>query len=114
MGLNVMMDSTMFLEGWHPCIETAMRNYNNSCTLKTYMQTQWLPKYYFIDFGISRQYNPANELPFEALIEGGNRTVPEFQGNGATTLCDLFPTDVYYIGNLIRIHVYKNLKIGFY
>jgi len=102
MGLNIMMDGTMFPEGWHPCVETATRDYDNSRTLKTYTRTQRPPKYYFIDFGISQQDDPANELPLETLIEGGNRTVPEVQGNGATTLCDLFPTDVYYIGNLIR------------
>ncbi|KAJ6543681.1 hypothetical protein B0H10DRAFT_2134463 [Mycena sp. CBHHK59/15] len=46
------------------------------------------PKYYLIDFGISRRYKPEQLPP------------PEFRNS--YTPCDPFPTDIYYIGNLIR------------
>ena len=57
-------------------------------------------KYYFIDFGISRKYDPADLPPREPPIFGGDRSVPEF--NKSDEPCDPFPTDIYYVGNLIR------------
>jgi hypothetical protein len=94
----MMEASGMFPQGFHPLFQNKDRDFNNSATHFT--RTRCPPKYYFIDFGISRQYDPANGPPRELPIEGGDRTVPEFQA--ATGPCDPFPTDVYYLGNLIR------------
>ncbi|KAJ7162140.1 hypothetical protein C8R46DRAFT_1282644 [Mycena filopes] len=66
-----------------------------------YTRTRLPVKYYFIDFGLSRQYTPAQGPPFrEDIIQGGDKSVPEFAGDNF--VCDPFPTDIYYLGNLIR------------
>lgn len=63
-------------------------------------------RYYFIDFGISRRYNP-DDGPFrEPPIPGGDKSVPEFRDwNGQ--LLDPFSTDVYYLGNMLQNAVLK-------
>jgi hypothetical protein len=96
---NIMMEaSAMFPQGFHPLLQNQEREFTDEA--KHFTRTQHPPKYYFLDFGISRRYDPANGPPLELPIEGGDRTVPEFQdGDGP---CDPFPTDVYYLGNLIR------------
>ena len=96
---NLMLDPTsLYPESFHP----VERNLNISCSgfAKHFTRTQRPPKYYFIDFGISRQYNPANTQPREIPIWGGDKEVPEFQNSNEP--CDPFPTDVFYIGNAIR------------
>ncbi|KAF4622391.1 hypothetical protein D9613_009142 [Agrocybe pediades] len=67
---------------------------------KYYTRTQRPPKYYIIDFGLSRQYDASNTAPLEDIIHGGDRTVPEFQTSVDPQ--NPFWTDVYYAGNLIR------------
>lgn len=57
-------------------------------------------KYYIIDFGLSRQYAANNASPQEMPIYGGDRTAPEFRN--PCEPYDPFPTDIYYIGNLMR------------
>ncbi|KAJ3490984.1 hypothetical protein NLI96_g1044 [Meripilus lineatus] len=61
-------------------------------------------KYYFIDFGISRKYDANGGPPLELPISGGDRSVPEFQGEGSYEPVNPFPTDIYYLGNMIRLH----------
>jgi hypothetical protein len=57
-------------------------------------------KYYIIDFGLSRRYEPA-ELPArEQEIRGADPSPPEFQTD--EEFFDPFPTDIYYIGNMVR------------
>ncbi|KAL1945766.1 hypothetical protein VTO73DRAFT_1768 [Trametes versicolor] len=63
-------------------------------------------KYYFIDFGLSRRYDPKDDPPREHPILGGDKSVPGFQ-NWNGELLDPFPTDIYYLGNLIRIKIMK-------
>jgi hypothetical protein len=94
-----MMDgSQMFPKGYHP------QSIENTLDLKGtpthYTRTQRPPKYYLIDFGISRKYDPADGPPLEAPILGGDRSAPEFKKS--TDPCNPFPTDIYYIGNLIK------------
>ncbi|EIW62677.1 uncharacterized protein TRAVEDRAFT_43020 [Trametes versicolor FP-101664 SS1] len=65
-------------------------------------------KYYFIDFGLSRRYDPMDGPPREHPIRGGDKSVPEFQpGVWKGELLDPFPTDIYYLGNLIRMDIMK-------
>jgi hypothetical protein len=108
MGLNIMMDGPMYPDGWHPCL--TYRNRDATENAKHYTRTERPPKYYFIDFGISRRYNPKDGPPLEDPIFGGDKTVPEFQTSIAP--CNPFPTDVYYLGNMIRLDFIKD-KIGF-
>ncbi|KAJ6507304.1 hypothetical protein C8R47DRAFT_1239109 [Mycena vitilis] len=67
-------------------------------------RTQAPPKYHLIDFGISVRFDP-DVLPHTAYaIEGGDKSPPEFIDGQAADFVpvDPFPTDVYYLGNLIR------------
>jgi hypothetical protein len=63
-------------------------------------RTKHPPRYFFIDFGVSRHYR-ADELPvLEPIVKGGDKSAPEHKDLDAR--CDPFPTDVYYLGNVIR------------
>ncbi|KII92699.1 hypothetical protein PLICRDRAFT_481591 [Plicaturopsis crispa FD-325 SS-3] len=106
---NVMMDATpLYPIPYHP-YDTAMRR-DYTGLAKHYTRTQRPVKYYIIDFGISRRYNPADGPPLEYPIWGGDKTVPEFQTS--LDACDPFPTDVYYLGNMIRDE-FINKRYGF-
>jgi hypothetical protein len=99
MALNIMMDpSKLYPQSYHP------RRIDKSCdfngTAKHMTRTKQPPKYYFIDFGLSGRYNPENGPPLEYPIRGGDKTVPEFRD--LERPCNPFPTDIYYIGNMIR------------
>jgi len=94
-----MMDASgMYPRGFHPRLQN--RNPGFTGSAKHLTRTQHPPKYFFVDFGIARRYDPVNGPPQELPIEGGDKTVPEFQASDGP--CDPFPTDVYYLGNLIR------------
>jgi hypothetical protein len=98
---NIMMDaSDMYPDGFHPMWPDKTPDFKGSA--KYYTRTQKPPKYYFLDFGISRRYDSANGPPLEGPIIGGDKTVPEFQGEKEFERSDPFPTDVYYIGNMVR------------
>ncbi|EJF57673.1 hypothetical protein DICSQDRAFT_173772 [Dichomitus squalens LYAD-421 SS1] len=62
--------------------------------------------YYFIDFGLSRRYNPEDGPPRERPIRRGDKTVPEFQ-NWKGDLVDPSPTNIYYRGSLTIVTFYK-------
>ena len=98
---NVMMDAvTMFPDLWHPAYPR-MR-YDYSGTAKHYSRTERPPKYYYIDFGLSRMYDPKDGPPQELPILGGDKSVPEFQQDGYDKPSNPFYTDIYYLGNLMR------------
>jgi hypothetical protein len=69
---------------------------------KLYTRTQRLPKYYLIDFGISRKYSTQVLPPLEPPILGGDKTVPEFEildsDENSPKPSNPFPIDVYYLG----------------
>jgi hypothetical protein len=98
MGLNIMMDGSMYPEGWHPVRTYMKRDYSDE--VKPYTRTQRPPRYYFIDFGISRRFSPDDPSPSEYPILGGDKSAPEFRKSADK--CNPFPTDVYYLGNMIR------------
>ncbi|KAJ7261894.1 kinase-like domain-containing protein [Mycena rebaudengoi] len=98
---NIMMDaSRLYPNGFHP--EDTSKNRNWKGKAKHSTRTKCNPKYYLIDFGLSRMYDPANGPPLEDPIRGGDKSAPEFQGEGYYTLSDPFRTDIYYLGNMIR------------
>jgi hypothetical protein len=101
--------SGMFPRGFHPLMQN--RDPGFAHWAKYLTRTQRPPKYYFVDFGIARRYDPANGPPLELPIEGGDRTVPEFQTSNDA--CDPFPTDVYYLGNLIRQEFLEVISMPF-
>ncbi|KZT21725.1 hypothetical protein NEOLEDRAFT_1164431 [Neolentinus lepideus HHB14362 ss-1] len=58
----------------------------------------------------TRAQRPAKDMPpMEEIVQGGDRSVPEHQPaaleQNPTKSCNPFPTDVYYLGNVIRKHL---------
>lgn len=103
--LNVMMDGSMFPDGWHPCDDEMDPTFTKDA--RFYSRSRRPPKYYFIDFGISRHYEPGHGPILEPPIRGGDKSVPEFT-SGAP--CDPFATDIYYLGNFIREGILKEFN----
>src|SRR6266702_8345336 len=98
-----MFDSSkMYPNGFHPVKIDRKRNFKG--TAKAYTRTQRSPRYYFIDFGLSRQY-PSRDATDEPL-RGGDKSAPEHRSGRR---CNPFHTDIYYIGNLIR---QEFMKVG--
>ena len=94
-----MMDpSQLYPDGYHPRRIERKRDFTGKA--RHFTRTQCPPKYYLIDFGISRKYSSDDRPPLEDPILGGDKTVPEY--NQSYGPCDPFPVDVYYAGNLIR------------
>ena len=85
---------------WHP--QDTTRNCDFTAQAKHYTRAEYPVKYFYIDFGLSRKYNPADGPPRELPIMGGDRSVPEFQGEGYDVPADPFRTDVYYLGNVVQ------------
>ncbi|KAJ7680932.1 hypothetical protein DFH06DRAFT_1278703 [Mycena polygramma] len=104
-GTNIMTDgSKMYPHGFHPQHPKRARDFYSG-RAKFYTRTQRPPKYYFIDFGLSHRYETRKPPPLEAPILGGDKSVPEFrfaEDGSPPDPCDPFPTDVYYLGNMIR------------
>lgn len=100
MWMNIMMDAKdIYIEPYHPVKPHMKRDFSGNACHRT--RTQRPPKYYIIDFGLSLQYDANDETPLEYPVLGGDKTVPEFQNNMDVPL-NPFPTDVYYLGNMIR------------
>ncbi|KAJ7267682.1 hypothetical protein B0H12DRAFT_1200803 [Mycena haematopus] len=103
---NIMMDGAhLYPKGFHPQEQDRTLDYKSRPS--HYTRTRLPVKYYFIDFGLSRRYDPANGPPLEPIILGGDKSPPEHSKPGD---CDPFPTDIYFLGNLIRRHF---LDLGF-
>jgi hypothetical protein len=69
------------------------------------------PRYHFIDLGLTGYYGSPQSSGEPIRVEqiwGGDKTVPEFQAS--SDRCDPFATDVYYIGNVVRVHM---LQVSF-
>ncbi|KAI0069907.1 hypothetical protein K474DRAFT_1609666 [Panus rudis PR-1116 ss-1] len=112
MTLNIMMDpKPTFPHGFHP--RKMYMDTNFKGPVKYHTRTARPTKYYLIDFGLSRKYSPEDGPPLEPPILGGDKSVPEFQfapGEPVRSV-DPFPTDVYYLGNMIR-EEYLEKKVG--
>lgn len=94
-----MMDSSpLYDEPVHPTTTLKVMDYSrfskppNSRTLRP-------TRYYHIDFGESRQYDPESGPPRREVHRGGDHTVPEFRTQQPY---NPFPGDVYCVGNVIR------------
>ncbi|KAJ6538807.1 kinase-like domain-containing protein [Mycena vulgaris] len=103
-GTNIMMDgSKMFPDGFHPMSPKLKRDFYSG-RARFYTRTQRPPKYYLIDFGLSRRYETRNPPPLEPPIRGGDKSVPEFRfnkdGDPPEPCHDPFPTDIYYLGKM--------------
>lgn len=95
---NVMMDaSAMFPEMWHPCQESMRLDYTGASTAK-YTRTRRPPKYYYVDFGLSRQYDDETER-LETALEGTDLSAPELQ---LLQAYEPFALDIYCLGNFLQ------------
>ncbi|KAG2153111.1 kinase-like domain-containing protein [Suillus bovinus] len=100
MSRNIMMDAKdLYPQPYHPAQPHMKRDFSGYVNHLT--RTQRPPKYYLIDFGLSRRYDATEENPREYPIFGGDKSVPEFQKNIDVPI-NPFPTDIYYLGNVIR------------
>ena len=89
--------SGMYPNGFHP---TQMnRNYDFRGRAKRHTRTLRPPRYFLIDFGLSRQYTSRNA--FDEPLSGGDKSAPEHV-HGDRRRCNPFKTDIYYLGNLVR------------
>ena len=96
--------SEMFPEGYHPSQMNRSRDFQGRA--KWYTRTQRPPRYYLIDFGLSRQYFSRKAL--DAPLRGGDKSAPEHRN---AALCNPFHTDIYYLGNLVR-QEFIQVRIG--
>ncbi|KAH9008199.1 kinase-like domain-containing protein [Lactarius hengduanensis] len=93
---NIMLDpSRMYPDGFHPTQIERSPDFRGRA--KRHTRTGRPPRYYLIDFGLSREY--ASRDASDAPLRGGDRSAPEHRDGGR---CNPFQTDIYYIGNLIR------------
>jgi hypothetical protein len=96
---NIMLDPTnMYPTSFHPVALGRSKDFRRKA--KAYSRTRRPSRYLLIDLGLSRQYDPANGPPVDVPLHGGDKSAPELQ-KGKTSY-NPFPTDVYYLGNLVR------------
>ncbi|KZT29119.1 hypothetical protein NEOLEDRAFT_1128691 [Neolentinus lepideus HHB14362 ss-1] len=112
---NIMLDpSALYPDSFHPIRTRRRRNFKGDA--KHYTRTQRPVKYYLIDFGLTRRYKAEDIPPTEEIVQGGDRSAPEHQPaaleQNPTKRCNPFPTDVYYLGNVIRKQLIEP-NIGF-
>lgn len=88
--------SGMYPKGFHPVNIDRNRDFKGKAT--AYTRTLRPPRYYLIDFGLSRRY-PTRDITDNPL-RGGDKTAPEHRSRECP---NPFHTDVYYIGNLVRV-----------
>ena len=87
--------SGMYPHGYHPVQVNRRLNFKGRA--KRYSRTERPPRYYMIDFGLSRRYSSRNAL--DEPLRGGDKSAPE---HGRGEPCNPFHTDIYYLGNLVR------------
>ncbi|KAJ7467099.1 kinase-like domain-containing protein [Mycena latifolia] len=106
--LNIMMDAQhLYPQGYHPSYDRYLPTFPRGRlkSAKYYTRTQRPVRYYLIDFGISCKFEPGEETRAD-VIEGGDHSAPEFGNHELRDVAlnlDPFPTDIYYLGNLIRM-----------
>ncbi|KAJ7255053.1 hypothetical protein B0H12DRAFT_1050260 [Mycena haematopus] len=94
--LNILQDPTVYPAGFHPVSTWRDPSYQGFAYHIT--RTECWPRYYIIDFGLSRRYDPANGPPLEDVILGGDKSPPEHKNDA----CNPFPTDIYFLGSLLK------------
>jgi hypothetical protein len=96
---NIMLDpSNMYPKSFHPADMGRSKDFRRKA--KGYSRTRRPSQYLLIDFGLSRRYDPADGPPVDVPIRGGDKSAPEHRDGN--TSYNPFPTDVYYLGNLVR------------
>ena len=101
--------SGMYPNSFHPADPGKSKDFRRN--VKGYSRTRRPTRYLLIDFGLSRFYDPAKGPPLDKPVRGGDKSAPEHQDR--ETPCNPFPTDVYYLGNLVR-EDYMQVRILFH
>jgi hypothetical protein len=98
-----MLDASgMYPKGFHPRRQDRNIEITGPAEQR-YTRTQRPPKYYWIDFGLAARFSRETESFQIPILRGNDKTVPEHQDpKYMQQLCDPFPTDIYYLGNLVR------------
>ena len=86
-------------EGSHP--QCYRRTKDMEREIRPHSRTARPVKYYLADFGMSQRCSPEVLEPLAVPLHGGDRTAPELRADSLTPR-NPFPTDVYYMGDLIR------------
>ena len=95
-----MLDPTnIYPNSFHPVAMGRSKDFHYK--VKGYSRTRRPTGYLLIDFSLSCQYDLANGPPLDEPLHGSDRSAPEHQDG--ETPCNPFPTDVYYLGNLVRV-----------
>ncbi|KAK0236751.1 hypothetical protein EDD85DRAFT_1006630 [Armillaria nabsnona] len=90
---NIMMDPTeLHPKGFIP-ERPYMKADDNGFVSPSCTRTACWPRYFLIDFGHSRRYDPADGIPHEWVLRGGDKTAPEHRSPDALQ-CNPFPTDI--------------------
>lgn len=97
-----MMDSSAMYAGrtFHPMRIDTSDNLKKKVRAK-FSRTERPPRYYIIDFGLSRRLLPGEDPNTEPPVLASDPSVPEFLQ--PSTPCNPFLVDIYTIGNLIRM-----------
>lgn len=90
----------LYPAGYHP-VKTR-RESNGKSWAKPFTRSQRLTKYHFVDFGLSHRFGSFEARHKLFPICGGDKSVPEFKNGGNGILQDPLPTDIYYLGNMMR------------
>jgi len=103
---NIMMDATaMYPEGFHPQAQYRAKGQAEPRDAIVLTRTQAPPNYYFIDFGISTQFEDG-ESPFSVLGNEGRTRAPELS---LKVPYDPFKVDVFGMGEFL-VDASKNLR----
>ena len=103
---NIMMDARdMYPRGFHPVDQDIKADYSAAVSSK-YTRTEKPPKYYLLDYGLSRRFAEGEE-PEPLDTVGTDTTVPEYTNE---LPIDPFFVDVYCVGNMIR---HEFLDVGY-
>lgn len=100
---NIMLDpSRLYPDSFHPIERNRRPDWNHNARHST--RTHTAPKYFLIDFGLSHRFTPEEEPALCLPAPGGDKSAPEHRRSlrETNTPCDPFPTDVYYLGNMVR------------
>ncbi|KAJ7634535.1 kinase-like domain-containing protein [Roridomyces roridus] len=98
--LNILQDPTkLYPRGFHPV--NYCFNPTNDGLAYSITRTECWPRYYLIDFGLSRRYDPSKGPPLERVSPGGSLNPPEYS---STTECNPFPADIWCLGSLLKRH----------
>lgn len=96
-----MLDApSMFPNGFHPCDITKDRGGVQRVKRIPRHKASGPVRYCFIDFGISRLYDP-DEAHLVVGDDGADQDVPEMSNEDEY---DPFPADVFILGNVFKNH----------